>query len=92
MTLEDGLGNEDRVCFVPEGATMPHYKTSEALKLGDGVVGEESSLVSLIAFNSDSNLGNLNHVNVVGAVTDCATESLCVVFLDKLNHLGLLVR
>lgn len=59
--------------------------------MSDGVVGRVNSLQTLLSRDSDSNVGSLDHRDVVGTVTDGKRHDAEVV-LDEVDDLGFLQR
>jgi hypothetical protein len=54
-------------------------------------IGRSGSLKTLHTADTDTNVGGLNHRNIVGAVTNSQEKSLLVT-LDKLNNQSFLKR
>ena len=61
------------------------------LEFLDWIVAEVSSLVTFIAFNSDSNMSRLYHIDVIGTVANWTSKSIWIILHDKLNDLSFLV-
>ena len=53
-----------------EGATVPEEEATEVAELSDCEVGEGAGLTALFADDSDAHVGRLDHVDVVGAVSN----------------------
>ena len=57
-------------------ATMPKHESPQVFELDDSVVRECSCLIALFALDADSDMGCLNHVNVIEPITDAKSELL----------------
>ena len=49
---------------------MPEHELTQILKLWYCVVCKTCCLIAFFALDADSNMGSLNHVNIIGPITD----------------------
>ena len=61
---------------------MDEKESTEELKLPDGIIRVASCLVAFLAKNTNTNVGLLDHVNVICSITDCQSNSLWIIVLD----------
>lgn len=50
---------------------MHKEKVLEVFELSDGVIRCFGGLLALKAADSDSHMGSIDHVDIIGAVSDC---------------------
>lgn len=65
--------------------------TEDAPELSKGVIGRHGSLRSFVSKETDSNVGFLDHSDVVGAVSDAEGHGVSS-FLDQANGSSFLGR
>jgi hypothetical protein len=75
-----------------ELSSVPEQESSQILELGERIVREGSSLVSFFSEDADSNVGLLDHVDIVGSVTNSQSNSSCLSFLHKSDDVSFLGR
>ena len=73
-------------------STVPEESSSQVLEAGHGVVGEGGSLVTFLAHEAKSNVSLLDHVNVVGTISDSSSDSAVGVGLHEVNNISFLSR
>lgn len=71
---EDELGSKS--------ATVPEYKSTQVREVGNGKVTEGCCLSAFLAHDADANGSSLDHVYVVGSVTDGKSERARVILHD----------
>lgn len=77
-------------CHMSTHEALTH-QTRDVAELQDGEVSGKRGLFAFFADNTETNIGRLNHANVVASVTNGCGLFLRVV-LDQLDNLGLLSR
>eukprot|EP00047_Mylnosiga_fluctuans_P014814 m.41369 g.41369 ORF g.41369 m.41369 type:complete len:493 (-) comp5665_c0_seq2:2098-3576(-) len=70
-------------------AAVHQQQALEEPELGDREVRSEDCLTALEARDADTDMGRLDHADVVGAITDCKRDCMLAV-LDQLDDLRLL--
>ena len=70
--------------------TMPDQELDQVTKLLDRKVGRQTGLSTFLTNNTDTNIGSLNHGNIVATITNTA-HALLSVLADELSNLGFLV-
>ena len=51
-------------------SAMPKHKSSQVLELDYRVVRESGRLIALFTLNTDSNMGRLDHIDIVKPIAD----------------------
>jgi len=71
---------------------VPEQEPIQVIKLSERVVTEGGRLVAFIALNPEADVGTLNHIYVIGSVSDCPCDGPTKVGLvtDKLNNFSFL--
>ena len=70
---------------------MPKNESSQSLEFLHAEVCKERSLVAFVTFNADSDLGGLDHVDVVTSISDCHCERIGLMCLNECDDLCILV-
>lgn len=70
--------------------TMPEKESSEIFELGNGVIRESSSLVSLFSEDTDTNIGGLDHVHIVGTISNTQRSALLKLVSDHCDDFSFL--
>lgn len=71
---------------------MPEHESTQTLEGRNRIVTESSCLITLFAHDSYTDRCGLNHIYIVGAVTDSKRKGGRFMLHDELNSLRLLVR
>lgn len=71
---------------------MPEKSSSQVLETGHGVIGKGRSLVTFFTHKTESDVSLLNHVDIVGTISDSGSDSGVSVGLHKVNDICLLSR
>ena len=61
---------------------MDEEESAEELKLAYGIIRVSSCLVAFLAKDTNTNVGLLDHVHVISAITDGQSNSLRIIVLD----------
>ena len=75
-----------------EVAAVPEHEPPQVLELDDRVVSKSCCLITLLALNSNANVGRLDHIDIVETITygQCQFPIIEQV-LDQVHDLGLLL-
>ena len=78
--------------LVTKGSAMPEYHTSKVIKLSDSIVTERCCSISFVSLNSKTDVGTLNHVNIICSISNwcCNWLSESFVRFDELHNFCLL--
>ena len=64
---------------------MPEKESAQELELVDCEVGKRAGLASLFAHDTDANMSSLNHIDIVGPVTDRQSSLVLAMGSNELN-------
>ena len=62
---------------------MPEKKPAQKLKLADGKVRERARLTTLFSNDSYADMSSLNHIDIVGPVSNCQSSRILTIFPYK---------
>ena len=57
---------------------MPDKELCEVAKLGNGEICCEGCLTAFFSYNSDTDIGSLNHGNIIATIANAGYPFLCV--------------
>ena len=75
-----------------EATTVPEERAAQVLIAWDSIVSESGSLVSFLAHKTDTKVSRLDHVDVVGTVTDSKSDLVASELAHESDNLSLLAR
>lgn len=72
-------------------SSVPYKEFDKMTKLLNGEISRQTSLSTLLAYDSNTDISSLNHGDVVASVADTA-HTLLGILANQLGDLGFLVR